>query len=88
MERTTIRLPEGLMEQVREEARRRGETLTAFIEESLRLALARARAAEPRKRVELPVGSPGHELMPGINLDKPREVEAMLEEALPLEKRR
>jgi Ribbon-helix-helix protein, copG family len=88
MERTTVRLPDGLMDQVREEARRRGETLTAFIEDSLRLALTRARAAEPRPRVVLPVGSPGHELMPGIKLDKPREVEAILDEALPLEKRR
>jgi len=76
------------MHQARAEAQRRGETLTALIEDSLRKELARPRSTEPRPRVVLPVGSPGHELMPGINLDKPREVEAILDEALPLEKRR
>ena len=86
MVRTTIRLPEGLIEDARREAQRRGETLTAFIEDSLRMELARARSAEPRKRVELPVGRHNDGLMPGINLDKPREVEAILDQALPMDK--
>jgi hypothetical protein len=52
-QRTTIRLPESLLAQAKEEARRRGETLTELIADGLRLALKQAQ--EPRRRVELPV---------------------------------
>jgi len=37
---TTVRLEESLLEQARAEAARRNKTLTAAIEEGLRLALA------------------------------------------------
>jgi len=45
--RTTVRLEESLLERAREEAERRGVTLTSLIEQGLELALRR-----PLKRSE------------------------------------
>ncbi len=41
MNRTTVRLPESLMVLVKSEATRTGKTITALIEEGLRLVLAK-----------------------------------------------
>jgi len=84
--RTTIRLNDGLLDQARREAQRRGMTLTALIEEGLRLELARAKT--PRPRVELPVGDHDGGLMPGVNLDNNAELLDLLEEGVPWDKRR
>lgn len=66
--RTTIRLPDELYREVRVTAAQSGETVTSFIEDALRAALARhgseARPAE-RYRVR-PTGEGG--LQPGIDL--------------------
>ena len=67
--RTTVRLDEGLLMKAKQEARKRGETLTSLIERGLRLAISgshkRARAA----RVSLPTSKSTGGLRPGINLD-------------------
>jgi hypothetical protein len=86
--RTTIRLEDGLLDQARLEARRRGKTLTALIEESLRLELARTKTNGTRARVVLPVGDRDGGPRPGVNLDNSAELLAILEEGVPLEKRR
>jgi len=66
---TTVRLQEGLMNQAKREAERRGETLTALIEQGLRLVLAQARTQRQRKPVELPVSVMGGGVLPGVDLN-------------------
>jgi hypothetical protein len=67
--RTTVRLDEGLLTKAKQEARRRGETLTSLMERGLRLAISgshrRARAA----RVRLPVSKATGGVQSGIDLD-------------------
>jgi len=88
MNRTTLRLRQELMEEARTEARRRNITLTALIEDSLLKELARAKAAEPRDWVELPVGRHGDGLNPRLNLDSNADIQEFLDEGLPLHKLR
>jgi hypothetical protein len=61
--RITVRLDNALLEQARREAFRRGETLSALMEEGLRLALAQ------RARVVLPVCRAGGGVLPGVDLN-------------------
>jgi hypothetical protein len=67
--RTTVRLDDGLLEQAKREAERRGTTLTALIEQGLRLALRRPQARPPDRRITLPVSRADGGTMPGIDLD-------------------
>ncbi len=67
--RTTVRLDDGLLDQARREAVRRGTTLTALIEEGLRLAINPPHSVQPGPRVRLPVSRARSGLMPGIDLD-------------------
>jgi hypothetical protein len=67
-ERTTVRLPEDLLSRAKRKAATEGRTLTALIEEGLRLVVAEKRGVTKGKRV-LPrickaTGGP----MPGIDL--------------------
>lgn len=57
------------MEQARREAARRGVTLTALIEQGLRMALRRPRPASRAERVQLPVSRATGGVLPGIELD-------------------
>jgi hypothetical protein len=86
MRRTTIRLDDGLLEQAKREAQRRGETLTSLIEKGLRRELANRNGA-PRRHVELPVGHCGP-VAPGLDLNSNASIQAFLDEAVPLEKLR
>jgi hypothetical protein len=67
--RTTVRLDDSLLDQAKREAARRRETLTALIEQGLRLVLAQSRRAPKRKRVILPVCRAGGGLLPGVDLN-------------------
>ena len=67
--RTTVRLEDALLEQAKREAARRGTTLTALIEQGLRLALAEPRRKRARPRVKLPVCRLGGGVLPGVELD-------------------
>jgi hypothetical protein len=67
--RTTVRLDEGLLEQARREAARRGVTLTSLIEQGLRLALRRPRAPTRTDRVRLPVSRATGGVIPGVDLN-------------------
>lgn len=67
--RTTVRLEDALLEQAKGEAARRGKTLTALIEQGLRLALAEPRRKRVRPRVKLPVCGLGGGVLPGVDLD-------------------
>ena len=66
--RTTVRLDENLLLQVKREAVKRGETLTSMMEQGLRLLLARSRS-RPRTRVKLPVSRAGGGTLPGVDLN-------------------
>jgi hypothetical protein len=65
--RTTVRLELGLLDQAKREAAKGGETLTALIEDGVRLAIAQRR--KPRKLVDLPASTTGGGLLPGIDLN-------------------
>jgi hypothetical protein len=66
--RTTVRLDEGLMADVKRLAVDSGRTLTAVIEASLRETLARQAKPKKRARVRLPTFRGGG-VRPGVNLD-------------------
>ena len=67
--RTTVRLDDALLEQAKRDAARRGETLTALIEQSLRLVLAGSRPPQRRRRVVLPTCRAGGGVRAGIDLN-------------------
>jgi hypothetical protein len=67
--RTTVRLNGSLLERARQEAARRGITLTALIEQGLSLALRRPLKKSERSVIVLPVSSAAGGTRPGINLD-------------------
>ena len=64
-----MRLEDGLLEKARREAVRRGTTLTALIEQGLRLALRRPLPAPRDTVVTLPVSRARGGTMPGVDLD-------------------
>jgi len=86
--RTTVRLEDQLMRDAKALAARQGRTLTSLIEEGLRERLSRAEPGEPRQPIELPTFRGGGGLRPGVNLDDNAATLEMLEEGLPLERRR
>ncbi|MGA2266846.1 MAG: hypothetical protein ABSH44_00120 [Bryobacteraceae bacterium] len=86
--RTTIRLDDGLLGQARREAQRRGETLTSLIAEGVRRELARSKPERRRPKVKLPVFDSSGGVMPGVDLNNSAALLGILEEGLPIEKRR
>ena len=67
--RTTVRLEDSLLEQAKREAGRRHLTLTALIEQGLRLVLAQSRSQPHRKRVALPVSRARGGVLLGVDLN-------------------
>ena len=66
--RTTVRLEDALLDQAKREAAKRHQTLTALIEQGLRLVLAQSRSQhKKRPRVVLPASGAGG-LQPGVDL--------------------
>jgi hypothetical protein len=57
------------MAKAKEEAARRGETLTALIERGLRLALARPARPQHKVMIRIPVSTARGGTRPGVNLD-------------------
>jgi hypothetical protein len=78
--RTTVRLDPALMARAKEEAARRGETLTALIERGVRLALARPATRQRRAIVRVPVSSARGGTRSGVNLDNSAALLDVLEE--------
>jgi hypothetical protein len=66
--RTTVRLPDDLLDEAKRYALESGRTLTALIEDGLRQVLARRRAGGELPRVELPTYGVGG-VRPGVDLD-------------------
>jgi hypothetical protein len=67
--RTTVRLDDRLLEQAKKEAAKQGKTLTAFMDEAIRHALAKPDGRRPRKRVRLPVSLATGGTLPGVDLN-------------------
>ena len=66
--RTTVRLNEDLMEEVRRHARERGVTVTAVLDQALRELLVRHRQPLQGRRIKLPTFR-GQGMQPGVDLD-------------------
>lgn len=66
--RTTVRLDDDLMQQVREYAAEHDMTLTALFHQALREMLARRKRLRDRERQPLPSFC-GRGLQPGVDLD-------------------
>jgi len=66
--RTTIRLNDQLLAEIKQLAAQSGQTLTAIIEEALRQMLARRKHLAERSPVQLITVS-GHGPQPGVDLD-------------------
>jgi hypothetical protein len=76
--RTTVRLDDKLLEHAKKEAARQGKTLTAFMDEAIRHALAKPDKRQTRKRVHLPVSRSVGGTLPGVDLnDSARLLEIM-----------
>jgi hypothetical protein len=68
-ERTTVRLPDDLLKRAKRKAAAEGRTLTALIEDGLRLVLTDRGNTARKRRIVPPVSSAGGGLMPGIDLN-------------------
>ncbi len=80
--RTTIRLDDALLAEVRQEASQRGETFTALVEQGLRLLLTQWRQRPRRSRVILPVCNAGGGTMPGVDLNDSAALLDLLDDRL------
>jgi hypothetical protein len=77
--RTTLRLDEHLMREIKASAVQSGRTLTDWIEDALREALLRRRQQAAAERFELPVFSMGPPL-PGVDLNNSAALLDLMEE--------
>jgi hypothetical protein len=78
--RTTIRLNDGLLARAKEEAIRSGRTLTAVVEDALRLALARKSRTPKQPPISLISCGEGG-LRPGVDLNRTAELLDIMDEA-------
>lgn len=85
--RITVRLNDELLKEAKALAARQGRTLTSLIEDGLREQLARPPAGSERKRVDLPTFKGGG-LRAGVDLDDSAALRRVLDEGVPLDKRR
>lgn len=69
-----MRLNKPLLERARQEAARRGITLTALIEQGLGLALRRPLKSSAQKVITLPICAATGGTLPGVNLDRNAEL--------------
>lgn len=74
-ERTTVRLPEDLLRRARIKAAAEGSTLTALIEDGLRLVVTGAPAEASAKRKLPRTSKATGGLLPGVTLREAEELE-------------
>ncbi|MGC9333110.1 MAG: CopG family ribbon-helix-helix protein [Anaerolineae bacterium] len=78
--RTTIRLDDDLLAEIKQIAARTDRTLTSVIEDALREMLARQQKAEERAPVRLTTVR-GSGLQPGVDLDDSAALLSLMEES-------
>ena len=87
--RTTLDLDDHLLREAKRLAAERGTTLTALMEDALRIVVRRVEKPKPRRRVRLPTfGVPGERFMPGVDISNNAATRDLLDEGVPLEKLR
>jgi len=87
--RTTLNLDDHLLKEAKRLAAERGTTLTAVMEDALRIVVRRTSEPTPRRRVRLPTtGVPGEGFMPGVDISDNAALRDLMDEGLPLHKRR
>jgi hypothetical protein len=69
-ERTTVRLPSELLKRAKRMAADEGSTLTAWIEDGLRLKISQREQAPASKRVMPRVSTARGGLLPGVDITK------------------
>ncbi len=77
--RTTIRLRDDLLKRAKKRAAEERRTLTSVVEEGVALVLARP-AKKRRDRIELPVSQASGGVLPGVDLNRSSEIEALMED--------
>ena len=75
--RTTIRINDDLLKGAKKRAAEEGLTLTALVEEGLRLVLSKA-GPGPRTRIELPVSEAAGGVLPGVDLNRSSDLEEVM----------
>jgi hypothetical protein len=78
--RTTIRLRDDLLKRARRRAAEEGRTLTSLLEEGIALVLAKP-TKRRRERIDLPVSRAAGGVLPGVDLDRSTDLEALTEDA-------
>jgi len=87
--RTTLNLDDHLLREAKRLAAARGSTLTAVMEDALRVVVRNSEEAHERTPVELPsFGEPGAGFMPGVDLDDSAALLELMDEDVPLDARR
>ena len=69
VERTTVRLPQELLERAKRKAAAEGSTLTALIEDGLRIVVADKGRGTRRKQILPRVSKARGGLMPGVDVN-------------------
>jgi hypothetical protein len=77
IERTTVRLPEELLNRARRKAAAEGRTLTSLIEDGLRMIVYERPQPAKRKRIVLPVSSATGGVRPGIDISNSAALQEM-----------
>jgi hypothetical protein len=73
--RTTVRLPQELMDRARKKAAAEGRTLTSLIEDGLwKVVMPKP---EPKKRIPIPISKATGGLVPGIDLSNSAAIQEM-----------
>jgi hypothetical protein len=78
--RTTVSIDDELLKQAKTVAASTGRTLSAVVEDALRLSLRRQPAPTARKPMSLPT-FPGRGLQPGVDLDNNAALLDLMEES-------
>ena len=76
IQRTTVRLPAELIRRAKRKAADQGRTLTALIEDGLRLVVA-GELRKPKPRGRIPVSKATGGLMPGVDITKYSDIQGM-----------
>ncbi len=76
-ERTTVRLPQNLLDRAKRKAAAEGRTLTALIEDGLRRGVAESRKAPKAKRVLPRISTATGGPMPGIDISDSAALQEM-----------
>ena len=76
-ERTTVRLPEDLLDRARRKAAAEGRTLTSLIEDGLRLVVADTKKSAKQKHILPRISKATGGLMPGVDLTRFSDIQEM-----------